>query len=280
MHLVMILIGLSLAWGLRNYGQRPAGTWSQRWQRALVLFLAPPLSLLMTAIAILWMGPHGRMVWWWEGWLSYGLAIALLGLAVLICLKLGWDGFCTLRRMRQLPIVSVQGQPARLLDTDELYSARVGFWRSELILSQGLLNQLDGEHLQAVLAHEQAHADHHDTFWFFWLGWVRRLTAWLPQTEDLWQELLALRELRADRQAVQTVDPLLLAEALFLVASAPLMVANLVAAFNHQNQADRLSERVEALLSDTEIETAATDSWPLAWLLWVMVPLVVVPFHF
>ena len=70
------------------------------------------------------------------------------------------------------PIV---GKTARILETDFLYSAQIGFWQSELVVSQGLLKSLDSEHLNAVLAHEQAHVYYRDTFWFFWLGWLRTI---------------------------------------------------------------------------------------------------------
>jgi Zn-dependent protease with chaperone function len=51
------------------------------------------------------------------------------------------------------------------------------------------------------LAHEQAHAHYRDTFWFFWLN---VLTSWLPHTEALWQEILFLREIRADEKAKES----------------------------------------------------------------------------
>jgi len=73
------------------------------------------------------------------------------------------------------------------------------------------LDTLDNAHLDAVIAHEQAHF-YWDTFWFFWLGWV--LHCHCCNTESLWQELLILREVRADHWAAQQVDPLLLAESL------------------------------------------------------------------
>ena len=56
-------------------------------------------------------------------------------------------------------------------------------------------------------------------FGFFWWGWLRRLTEWLPHSKELWQELLLLRELRADQWAAQQVDPLVLAESLLLMVN-------------------------------------------------------------
>ncbi|NJP11964.1 MAG: M56 family metallopeptidase [Leptolyngbyaceae cyanobacterium RU_5_1] len=278
MHFLMMVIGLSLAGWMRYQCAAPTGTWTERWQRSLQLFLFPPLLLLMTAIAVLCMGPYGQMVWRWEGWLSYRLAIGFLSMAIGAGLKLAWEGRQTLQHIRRNPIIDLNGNPARLLNIPELYSARIGFWQPELVVSQGLLDNLDEPHLQAVLIHEQAHANHHDTFWFFWLGWIRRVTFWLPQTEALWQELLMLRELRADRLAAQQVDSLVLAESLLMVVSAPLMQPEICAAFSWAASHNRLMERVDSLLANTD-ESLQLNVWSMSWLLWVCLPLVAIPFH-
>jgi Zn-dependent protease with chaperone function len=97
------------------------------------------------------------------------------------------------------------------------FAAQVGVWKPQLVVCRGLLEQLDEEHLRAVLAHEEAHRHYGDTLWMFAVGWLRHLSGWLPNTEVLWQELLTLRELRADRWAAQRVDPLVLGEALVQV---------------------------------------------------------------
>ena len=97
-----------------------------------------------------------------------------------------------------------------------------------------MLDALDRPHLDAVLAHEQAHVYYRDTFWFFWLGWIRSFTIWLPNTEAVWQELLLLRELRADRQATEQVDFLLLAESLLIVAQNPLLASPAISANLHE----------------------------------------------
>ncbi len=281
MHFLMMITGLSLAWLMRLSWADAPGNWTERWQRSLLAFLFPPLLLVMTAIAILWMGPAGQMVLRWEGGLSYGLAIAFLIISSLLGLKLTWEGFCTLQTIRQNPMIDVHGNPARLLNLSTPYSARVGFWHPELVVSQGLLDMLDADHLEAVLVHEQAHATYHDTFWFFWLGWMRRATLWLPQTEALWQELLILRELRADLIAAQQVDPLVLAESLLMVVSAPLMSAeiqsDICAAFSWEISRDRLMERIDLLLAPEP--NTPVNRWLFGWLLLACLPLATIPFH-
>jgi len=278
MHFLMMLIGLTLAWNVRYLWRGAAGSHAQRWQTALGLFLFSPLLLLMTAIAILWMGPSGRMVGHWEGWFSYDLALGFLTWAIASGIKLAGEGYQTLHQIQQNPLIEINGHAARLLDTTSPYSARVGFWQSELVVSQGLLTQLDEAHIEAVLTHERAHAQYHDTFWFFWLGWLRRLTCWLPNTEALWQELLMLRELRADQYAAQQVDSLVLAESLLLVVSAPLLQPELCAEFSWAESRDRLTERIDSLLADSTPQPQSS-TWGMSWLILALLPLVSIPFH-
>lgn len=280
MHLTLLFFGLFCAWGLRLLALRPDVTCQERWQRSLGVFLFPPLLLLMTAIALVCMGPQGQMVRWWEGWLSYGLAVGFLAFAGILALKLMIEGLRSLQRVRTYPQITVRGRCSRLLATPVPFIAQVGFWRPELVVSQGLLNTFGADHMEAVLAHEQAHAHYRDTFCFFWLGWLRRLSAWLPQTEALWQELLLLRERRADRWAAQTVDTLLLAESLLQMVSAPELYAETIcAAFSSATPRNRLEERIEALLTPQEAVQPSND-WIWTWLLFVFLPLMTVPFHY
>ncbi|MDX2096553.1 MAG: M56 family metallopeptidase [Leptolyngbyaceae cyanobacterium bins.59] len=279
MHFVMILTGLVIAWCWRWQPLTREQSWNQRWAQTLSLFLLPPCLLLTTAIAVLWMGPHGWMVWHWEGWVSYGAAIGFLFLIGLLGLGLLWQGKQTLKQIQAYPTLELQGTIAHLLEIPTPYIAQVGFWHPRLVVTQGLLHTLEPEHLQAVLAHEQVHARHHDTFWFFALGWVRRWTCWLPQTDTLWQELLVLRELRADREASQLTDPLLLAESLLKVVSDAALPTELSAAFGGPMLRDRLEERINALLDDGMWEEGDRLSPLWVWLPMALLPFAVVPFH-
>lgn len=120
--------------------------------------------------------------------------------------------------------MTLHNTSTRSLHTPALFAAQIGFWRPHLVLSQGLFDTLTLTQLEAVITHELAHVHYCDTFWFFWLGCVRRVTGWLPYTETIWQELLLLRELRADSWAAQRVEPepLVLVESLLEVVKAPL----------------------------------------------------------
>jgi Zn-dependent protease with chaperone function len=280
MHLTLLFFGLSCAWGLRLLTVPAKGTCQERWRRSLGRFLFPPLLLLMTAVALVCMGPQGQMVRWWEGWLSYSLAVGFLAFAGVLMVKLLVEGQRSLHQVRTYPQVALKGQPGRLLATPIPFIAQVGFWQPELVVSQGLIDTFSAEHVDAVLTHEQAHAYYRDTFCFFWLGWLRRLSAWLPQTEALWQELLLLRERRADHWAAQTVDTLLLAEALLQMVQAPeLYTETICAAFSSATPRDRFEERIDALLSSPE-SLQPSNPWVWAWLLLVCLPLITVPFHY
>lgn len=280
MHLVMILVALGLVWWLRCRWSYPQGSWSERWQQALSLFLFPPLLMLVTALAVLYMGPEDKPeIWQWQGRFSYLLASGFLGFAGVVLLKLANQSWRSLQQIRTCPRLNFRDRRGRVLDTPVPFSALIGFWQPELIVTQGLLNTLDSAHLEAVFTHEQGHYYYRDTFWFFWLGWVRSLTAWLPHTEALWQELLALRELRADRWAAQQVDPLLLAESLLTVVSTlPMQSDNCCAAFSCAAPRSRLEERIEALLAESEL-TDRPSLWSWTWFLLAFLPLAAVPFH-
>lgn len=281
MHFGLILGALILAVLLRLYGWQPTATWSGRWQMAMGAFLVPPILVLVAAIAVVAMGSQGTMLGLSVGWLGYSLGLGFLGIAAGSLMYGAVQGWRSQRQVQRYPVISVNNQSGRLLDVPLLFAAQVGFWHSELVVSQGLLDRLTQAQIAAILAHEGAHLHYRDTFSFFWLGWVRQLTGWLPRSAQLWQELLLLRELRADRWAAQFVDPLELAESLLLVVQAPLVDSPATAiTFNNHEILSRLEERVNALLSGQEMEIG--DRSPtVKWLsiLTALLPLLTLPLH-
>ncbi|MEM8612617.1 MAG: M56 family metallopeptidase [Cyanobacteria bacterium P01_H01_bin.105] len=256
---------------------------NSHWLAVLSLLIVSPLLLLTTAVAIITMGPHGHMVSPIEGWLSYGAAWLFLGVSGGLLLNLGWQAHTSIAHIQQYPQQLVHNMSARVMDKTSAFSAQIGFWSSDLVMSQGLIDTLDGEHLAAVIAHEQAHHYYRDTFWFFWLGWLRRLSLWLPYTDELWQELLLLREIRADNWATSSVDRLTLAESLVQVIAAPL--APITAAnFSCTAPSSRLSRRIDALLEPCD--HGFQPEWSLmtysciAGLVLGLFPLCSIPFHY
>jgi len=220
MHLGMLLVAAVLVTLIRVVALHSQP--SLAYGSVLAHFAVPPLVLLMTAIAIVAMGGQGEMLGIAVGQGSYGLAWFFLGLSLVLLGKRLLQTGQTLLKLQDCPPLTLENEPLRLLAIAFPYSAQMGFGTSQLVVSQGLLELLDNEHLRAVVAHEKAHAHYGDSFWFFWWGWLRQLTFWLPYSESLWQELLLLREMRADQWAItqQGLDPLILAEALTQVAQA------------------------------------------------------------
>ena len=275
MHSLMLLLALTIAIGLRWF----LPSYQRRWQITLFFFLFPPLLLLMTVISVVCMGYRGQMLGYNSSLISYFSAIIWLVFALFCLIKLSYQTWQTHRYFSSYPLKKITAQKARVLAVDFPYSARVGFWKSELIVTQGLLNLLDQEHLQAVLAHEQAHQEYHDTFWFFWLGWLRSMSSWLPNSENLWSELVFLRELRADKYASGQVDYLLLAESLLLVAEKVNQVAEInfsatcCVALNDHSLNNRLLERIDALVESENPELPRFN-----YQVWLLLSLSLAPF--
>lgn len=283
MHLILILAVLILAYILRFSWSVTQGNWVSRWQRSLLLFLFPPLLLLATAIAILFMGIQGQMLGIHillieEGWWSYLVAMTFLIVAGIWCIQLAAKGILFSHQIRTYPQQEIAERKVRVMNTPALFSALVGFWQPEFAVTTGLLETLTSDRLEAVIAHEQAHYYYRDTFWFFWLGWLRQITVWLPNTQALWEELLTLRELRADAKAAMEVDSLLLAEALLLVASYPQQYFEIACVVGAVAAPNRLGERIEALLVGVEMPPKL-NKWFWSWLILTLLPLLTVPFH-
>lgn len=278
MHLLIIFLALIVAYTIRYQCTQSISTRNERWHKALFFFLFPPLLIFTTTFALLFMGPQGKMGGLQTGCYSY--VIALLGIVffAMMFVKQLWLGWLSVKSVRDCPEANIAGRKVRLLNTQALFAGQIGFFKPELVLSSGLLETLSSNHLEAVLAHEQGHYHYRDTFWFFWLGWMRECTSWLPNTEALWEELLTLRELRADAHAVSSVDPLLLAESLLMVVSSNPVSSEVLCAALGSPGAKRLEERVEALLSPPQT-TQKLEFTSLNWLVWTFVPLVSVVFH-
>ena len=88
MHLIMIVIALCLAWGLRLIPLTSQGTWENRWHKSLFSFLVSPLILVTTALAIFLMGTEGSMLGLPASGLSYGLAVTFLVITLIFWFKI------------------------------------------------------------------------------------------------------------------------------------------------------------------------------------------------
>lgn len=291
MHLTLILLAISVACGVRLFSRCiwfAAEERSCQWQHSLWLFLLPPALLFTTLLAVLKMGTEGQMLGLPVGWIGYSTALLCLGFASSTLLWATGQAWYSLRRIQSYPQLQLQDEQGELvrghlLDTETPFAAQIGFWCPQLVLSRGLIALLSADQLAAVLSHEQAHQHYRDTFWFFWLGWLRQISAWLPHTEALWQELLLLRELRADQWAAQRVDGLLLAESLVLVVQTPMQDPIAAGVALGDSSIDRLEMRVEALLSGTTPDNLSRSSSSPLWLGWgvgiACLPFITMLFH-
>ncbi len=279
MHFLMIIVALTVAYCLRSQWTLISGNWIQRWQYTIFFFLFPPLMILTTAIALVCMGSQGQMVYWHTSRFSYLFAMASLCAALCMFILLLFQGWKSIQNACSCPQVNIAGEKVRLLDTQSLFAGQIGFWQPQLVVSKGLIESFSPEHLETVLAHEQGHYHYRDTFWFFCLGWVRSCTCWLPNTKALWQELLVLRELRADAYAALRVDPLLLAESLLMVVSNRNLSSEefCCAALADGVEGDRLEQRIDALLSQPSAIPEADMSWNR--FAFAFLPLLTVVFH-
>jgi Zn-dependent protease with chaperone function len=234
----------------------------------------------MTALAIICMGYQGKMLGFYASWFSYLLALSFIIFGVIVTLKLTYQAWLSLQKIRTYPQKLLGEKVARIIDISFPYTAQIGFWQPELVISNGLIKILSPQHLEAVLVHEEAHNNYRDTFWFFWLGCVKNLTFWLPNTDILWEELLLLRELRADCQAAQKVDSLLLAESLLIVTQAAVNSApNFHESFSCAFSNHRLTERIDALLTPSESFSSFNLSY-WGWILLTLLPWLSLPFHY
>lgn len=278
MHLGILFMAVAIAIFIRLCWFRTSGTWADRWQRTLGAFLLPPILVLTTSLTVLGMGHHGTMLRHSVGWLGCHFALGFLGFAGILLVYLFGQQWRSLQQVCSLKAVDVSGKTGRVLETPDLFAAQVGIWKSELVVSRGLLKSLSTEQLEAVLSHEEAHGYYRDTFFFFWLNWMRRFTFWLPRTESLWQDLLLLRELRADQWAAQRVDALTLAETLlFVVRSASTTPNHHCAAFCDTASSTRLEERINFLLTQPEVTQSRYQLW--VWVLPATLPMLTTLLH-
>ena len=143
----------------------------------------------------------------------------------------------------------------------------VGTRRPRILLARGLMQALDQDELEGVLAHEIAHLESRDVPVVVGAGVLRDMVAWNPLAHLAFRRLLTDRELEADRRAAAlTGRPLELASGLVkmcrLMRQERLSAAWTGVAF--LRPAGRVSRRVNNLLAlaDGGTETAGAGRVP------------------
>lgn len=288
MHGSLLLLTGLIAVGWRWRWRSTAGPWAARWQSALVAFCLPPLMVMLSAGAVLAMGHQGTMMGWSVSPIGCWVSLGVLGFASGVVAHTLMRAAATHLRLRQYQTVTLPtGGHARFMDTDLLVAAQVGLWHSSLLVSRGWLEHLTQAEQQAMVAHEQAHADYRDPLCFLGLGMIRRFSNWLPNTQTLWEDLLLLREIRADQIAARTSDPLLLAELLVKLSRQMTLATQGYSSdiesyvgFNDSLSLSRLEQRVNALLEPDSVAEPAVPGWGrLMWLIIAVLPLATTWLH-
>lgn len=279
MHLLLILTSLLLAYGIRIVSQILEAKYQKKWGLSLFFFSFPPLILLMTCIVVIVMGYQGEMWGIKASKFSYYLSISFSIYAVFTLINNTLSHFKTWSILQKCTDKQINGYNYKLLDSNFPYAAEMGFWHSQLVLSQGLIDLLSKEHLMAVIAHETAHKNYKDPFVFFWLFYLKKLGFCLPNNEKLWENLVLLRELRADQTAAKTVDYLLIAESLLQVTSSVMTQKNTL---NNELECafydNRLQLRIDNLM-DRKEDLVSNNYSEIIWLFLIFIPWLFFPFH-
>lgn len=233
MHTLFLLSALLLAAALAGVGAlllRVAPTGGRR-PLALAVLGGPPFVLALATVHLVprfW--PECALLAGWDRVDSLGV-LFFLGLTALGALALNLarlvvaerllmacpslaDEDLTARVAALASRLGVSPPLLRLLGTDTPFAVAGGL-RSTIVLSRWLVEHLDYQELDGVLAHELAHLKRRDHL-ARWLGrLLRDATVYLPGGRYAWQVLEADDELMADALAVEvTGRPLAMASAL------------------------------------------------------------------
>ncbi len=290
MHFLVMIIATILAYLIRIISQQNYFQKKQNWNISLFFFIVPVLLVLMSSIAIVAMGYQGQMWGIKATMISYILAWLCLSYAVINLLIYYLEIKKISTKISQLSEETILNNKVKILNTSFPYAGLMGFTKgnkkllnpcfgSYLVLSKGLIELLSKEHLQAVISHEKAHQKHQDPLIFFCLSYCKKITFWLPNNEQLWNDLVLLRELRADKTASKSVDFLLLAESLLMVTQKAMEQKNPVDyEFICPFMNSRLNERIEALINQND--SPEIIIWhQLSWIIVVFIPFLIIPFH-
>ncbi|GJF34952.1 peptidase M48 [Kitasatospora sp. NE20-6] len=219
--------------------QLARSAWPARAPRAAMttwaaLILACAAAVVMLAHRMITTDHHGRGPFGWllpaaargdDGPTGHAQAF-WMGMAILAALSgvvlTAWIRGARVRRRhrRQLDLVARRHEGGWLvMDADEPAAWCVAGDGGRIVLTEGAL-RLSPAHRGAVLAHEGAHLEgRHHLITSAATALGRRLR-WLPAARLAGQEVPALVEMAADDRALRTTTPGVLAEALFLFATA------------------------------------------------------------
>lgn len=239
-HTSFLLLGLIGAWLLTGFA--PSFSRGRSWR---LYGLASPLVLLgVISVSVWWMALTGCL-----HFTHWDLVLSLLMSSLVLLLlggSLAYRWVKTQRTRRRLkrwsvPIgnrdlealvatlacrMGLTEMPLRVVDHGNLAAVAT---RDGIYLGRAVLERLDGEELEAVLAHELAHLKQRDLLMALFATWMRDAFFFLPACRRLWQSVLDERELAADRLAADvTLRPLAMASALVKFKADPKRIRQLL----------------------------------------------------
>lgn len=160
------------------------------------------------------------------------------------------------------------GRSWRLVDSEQPLAWCAGILRPQVYISRGLLATLDGEQLQAVLLHEQAHLQRRDNLRAALLQWAT--VFWPPATRrQLWHDLQQATEAACDMAAAACGDRAEQVAAAIerLTQTAPAGAPPSSTRAGLGCDADALLQRLGRLRSPEQVGAVAAGSWLMMSLL-------------
>lgn len=197
------VLGTGIYQDWRTLGNGLTSSWfclaffrSHRWHLAVLVVL---VTVLLTA---LWRG-GGSL------WRQYRASRRLAGQAAALQVPIPEDLREVLRRRGLLGRVTLTGD-------DAAYAFAHGFLRPELVISRGLLDGLERDELEAVIAHEKYHLLRRDPLKMLIGRAITHALFFLPLAGHLLAGFSRAKELAADELAVQEMgDSVPLSSALY-----------------------------------------------------------------
>lgn len=241
-HLLFLLLSLGLVIAgqkLALTGLKRPGGWAFRRRVQLLIMALPVSTLVLFALTMLpgMLFPeneHFSSPELHRDWLislaGVAVFVALGGMALLFNLvRLVWLYLQTGRNTWEAPLGldrllegSFAPAQVRLWHSSRSFAFNLpGLWpgaRARVILSTGMVAELDQEELRAVLWHESAHLAHRD-FWLTWVAsWWRLAFFYLPDSGRIFNLLKDEQELACDERVARSGgQPLALALAAALL---------------------------------------------------------------
>jgi heat shock protein HtpX len=260
----------------------------------------PEITVLRPVTSALGSSEPSRFLWMSDGRENFAVPYALIGSTGpwLFLIGLSASSFMLLRRflgwvsLRALLRRSTEADSVRdkeLYDLVEVLSTEVGLKvppalyfmpgdtsgafamsgrRAKILISADLVEELNFDELQGIVAHELAHIASHDIQMVIAAGILRDVVAWNPFAHIAYRRLTTDREFEADRRAVSlTGKPLALASSIVkvceLMRRRPALYPRTGIAFARPR--GRVSRRVANLLALADGRTSAVRTSQLPY---------------